>query len=989
MRFLKLAIIGSCAGSSYFSDERRDSGPSRRSSEGWSATPLSKSWRNSFSTTPLSHHDPSPDDNTWRTSEYEVLVETPRELRSPPHARPQSILRNRSKSSHATTSTRSVRFEDDFEQFVDYMTEKEVAEDKQYVDSVICEILARRREIYSAIYRGTNGHSSETTRRRVESVRNQFKSQLGSLFRGGFDQPAAPSERKSRMDAFDRPLRNPTQSRPYSYYVDESRQYREVYGEMDPPTIPPLRRYVYYPTEMPPLSPTEISAVVGVLNAPEADNSESPAQGLQPAVISASPTTTTSSPSTTTTTTSPTSTISGSTEPFPVEIIVDSVDEPVLVASALPPVQVTDLDMDQPNVKREPEGRIYRLSGDLIARPAGFVGKNTYGLFVHGMRRPEVARRKSGSFGSFDGSNYQWTGYHFMDMQSFERGLGIVALKLYGPVTDIIGRTWRMIGVFMGHRIEWTSLELAAARQNITLVPIYETGDKQFVTSILEQTKVRTVFATADNAQKLLEIVAVSPPGSLGLRKIVLVGESAYLRNELMQLFPDSPVHLLTMMDVQDAAGRADKFSHEEWPGENDVNTICFTSGTTGKPKGVVVTHGMLISVVGAAMEVPSFALAPSDVHFAFLPPAHIFERIIDLAMMFVGGSIGYYSGDVRNMARDIKAVKPTVLAGVPRVFEKSRVRINKKFEDATGFKKYVMQSALKSMQKKSYGFVSSYVTGKIGEEFGGKLRLMLSGGAPLSPIVKAAMEEYLQIPLLEGYGMTETTGGTLISDRVTETGKSTIMFQLGCVEIRLGDREVHEPIHGVNTGELQVRGPSVFTEYFNTPLATREAKTEDGFVKTGDVVELVRVGAKSKGFRIVGRAKEMYKLENGEYIAPARLENIYKSLCSKWIEDMIIEPSIDRTYNVAIVTVFEETVKMFIADGDVELIANSPGSPLKEAVMACMHTAESGFLSTEVVKNIYIASTAFGVESGFLTPTMKLKRPNVRNHFANQIEQL
>jgi long-chain acyl-CoA synthetase len=646
-----------------------------------------------------------------------------------------------------------------------------------------------------------------------------------------------------------------------------------------------------------------------------------------------------------------------------------------------------------------------QAGAQLIQTPSG-TEKTTYQLFHHGIG---LADKNRGSFGVFEDGKYKWLTYEEMSVHAFLVGAGLDNLQLAGPVIGHDGEPRRMIGLYSDHRIGWTMTELGAARQNITLVPIYGTANPDFVRSILEQTQITTVIASPENAKRLLTLY-IKSKSVLNLQQIVLMGD-VHDHVDLLREFPGTGLPIILFSTVKIAGYNGT----DHWPSPQDINTICFTSGTTGSPKGVLITHEMFVAGVAAA-NVAGVSLSKDDTFFAFLPPAHILSRVVDLVVMYNGGRIGYFSGDKQNLSRDIKLVAPSIMAAVPRFLEKMLSKIQEKTKTSSRIKSLLIAHGLKNSDKRvnlrdekyrksPMPLISRFAISKIRESLGGKLRLILSGGGPLNPHTQELLKAYLHVFIIQGYGLTETTGATLLQHPLSTT-YGIVGTPTACVEIILADQDKHSSL-GDGAGELLVRGPCVFKGYYGFPDLTADAFTGDGWFKTGDVAKIVLDRNGRPQFTIVGRSKETFKLPNGEYMVPALMESNYK-ICDA-IEEIFVDLSFDGTSPVALINLQEKYLEDYLVihnqmqlkldpsfvallKKDVtEEILNSKEFGLKEQVMDCLVaiTEEMHMTANEKLRGIYISMVPFAFESEFQTATGKFKRSVIRDHFKNVLSTL
>jgi long-chain acyl-CoA synthetase len=266
--------------------------------------------------------------------------------------------------------------------------------------------------------------------------------------------------------------------------------------------------------------------------------------------------------------------------------------------------------------------------------------------------------------------------------------------------------------------------------------------------------------------------------------------------------------------------------------------------------------------------------------------------------------------------------------------------------------------------------------------KFGGKLRLFVSGGGALSPNTQKKLKNFFGVPVVQGYGMTETCGATLVASALSELLDS-VGVPTSCVEIRIESSPEYVNIHGPNSGELLVRGPAIFKGYFGNPTASRETIDTDGFMRTGDIVKLINEKGED-GIRIVGRAKEIFKLASGNYIVPARMEAMYMSCVD--IEAIMVEPSRGGQYLVALVNLKDSVERGDLSDQELN------ESQVKDAILGCMQLVDYGneIPAPERIRNVYITKRKFGPDAPeFNTPTLKMKRKAIAAAFRDVLDQL
>ena len=633
------------------------------------------------------------------------------------------------------------------------------------------------------------------------------------------------------------------------------------------------------------------------------------------------------------------------------------------------PDEATDAVAD---VKKPDESEIYRSqyavdNGHLLEFPFGDERyQSTYDLFKRGLQLSPFDQ----AFGTINEKNsLDWLTYTDMEEQSSALGKALVDNGLVDPV-EKDGQEWMFVGLYAEHRVEWTLTELAVARQGITLVPIYDTGSVSFVDSILRQTGLTTIVTTREKFGRISQ--------NLNKIKNVILLDSDSL--------PDHPDLNVYSMKNLIGAGRQSQTPREAPVSRDLVNTICFTSGTTGEPKGALITHKMFVAVVAGA-HLSGIDIRAQDTHIAYLPPAHVFERLVDLVIMFNGARIGYYSGSILNIGRDIPLIQPTMLVGVPRVFDRTLERIQDRIEGSNFLLRKILGWAANSAAAAEGVSPPNLIVRKIFERiqavFGGRLRMILSGSSALSPETHRALRQLLQVQVVQGYGMTETTGGTLVTDPESLlTGVTG--WPLACVEVKLADVSIHSAVHGEGAGEIYARGPTVFTGYFGRPDLSAQALTDDGWVRTGDVAKVVGPG----GFKIVGRAKEIFKLSNGEYVVPGLVESAYRQC--PIVEEIFIDVGPSGVTTIAVVNVNKKELAALLSSDVTNFTEeglNTEGvvAVVRKALSAC----EGGVSPAERVKGVYVSLTPFGLGTEFQTATAKPIRSKISKFFADKIQTL
>ncbi|KAL8166384.1 LOW QUALITY PROTEIN: hypothetical protein V2J09_007883 [Rumex salicifolius] len=465
---------------------------------------------------------------------------------------------------------------------------------------------------------------------------------------------------------------------------------------------------------------------------------------------------------------------------------------------------------------------------------------------------------------------------------------------------------------------EWMIVDHACSAYSYVSVPLYDTLGPDAVKYIVNHAEIQAIFCVPSTLNTLLSYLSEMP----NVRLIVVVDGV----DEDLPSLPTSCGVKLTSFAKMLNMGKVNLKPHCP-PSSDDIATICYTSGTTGTPKGAVLTHGNIIAnVVGSSF---ALRLDPNDVYLSYLPLAHAYERVVQVASAHYGIAIGFYQGDILKLMDDVAVLRPTVFFSVPRVFNR-------------------LYTGIINAVKSSGGPRES----KIREKLGGRVRCMFSGGSPLSSDVLEFLKVCFGCKILEGYGMTEAS--CLISSM--DEGETLSGHLIDVPEMNYTSDDQPYP-----RGEICVRGPIIFKGYFKDEVQTRETIDEEGWLHTGDV-----------GLW----KKNIFKLAQGEYIAPEKIENVYAKC--KFVAQCFVYGDSLKSCLVAVVCVDPDALKNWavaekIKYKDLRHLCQNPKA--KEAVLAEMDALgrESGLRGFEFAKAVSLIPELLTVEGGLLTPTMKV----------------
>ncbi|XP_016102933.1 long-chain-fatty-acid--CoA ligase 1-like isoform X2 [Sinocyclocheilus grahami] len=544
----------------------------------------------------------------------------------------------------------------------------------------------------------------------------------------------------------------------------------------------------------------------------------------------------------------------------------------------------------------------------------------------------------------------------------------------------------KYIGIFAQNRPEWTISELACYTYSLVAVPLYDTLGTEAISYIIDKATIATVICDiADKARLILDCVS----GRKHSITTIVIMEN--FDSELTAQAQQKGIEILSLKELE-AIGKAN-YKTPIPPKPEDLALICFTSGTTGSPKGAMITHGNVVSNCSAFIKVTEGLLKPSpqDVLISFLPLAHMFERVVEGVLLVHGARIGYFQGDIRLLMDDLKTLKPTIFPVVPRLLNRM---FDKIFGQAnTPLKRWLLDFAssrkeaeLKSGVVRKDSMWDKLIFSKVQASLGGCVRLMITGAAPVSPTVLTFLRAALGCQFYEGYGQTECTAGCTMSLPGDWTA-GHVGAPLPCNFVKLVDVAEMNYFAANGEGEVCVKGPNVFQGYLKDPERTSEAIDKDSWLHTGDVGKWLPNGT----LKIIDRKKHIFKLAQGEYIAPEKIENIY--IHSDPVAQVFVHGDSLQACLVGILVPDPDFLPGWAKKRGIEgsYTEMCKSKELKNAILEDIIRLgkEAGLKSFEQVRDIALHMEMFSVQNGLLTPTLKAKRTELRNHFRQQIDQL
>ena len=531
-------------------------------------------------------------------------------------------------------------------------------------------------------------------------------------------------------------------------------------------------------------------------------------------------------------------------------------------------------------------------------------------------------------------------------------------------------------------RLEWCVTDVGILAAGAVTIPIYPSSLADECAYIIENSGARVVFTEdADQTQKLLEVKDTLRDQVVAV--VQMTGEP-----------PEGDPWVLTHDAFVEAAGDEHRDAlpaRREGLGRDDILTIIYTSGTTGRPKGVVLTHGNMLYEAEVIHE--QDVVRTDDVQLLFLPMAHVFAKLLEIAW-FATGHVLAFAESINTIKDNLQEVRPTLMAGVPRVFEKfygavvekgSALPANAGVGDKIKQRLFTQALALSAkngaleeegkaldlVEALQFAALKRVVFAKIGaavmENLGGRMRIMVSGGAPLSKTIAWFFRD-AGITILEGYGMTETAAATAVNlPHANVIG--TVGPAVPGTRVRIAE-----------DGEILVKGPGIMREYWKNPEATAETIDADGWLHTGDIGE---IDPRTSALRITDRKKDLIITAGGKNVAPQKIENLVK--LHKLVSQCVVHGD-RRKFLSAIITLDQEQVEAFAErrgiPGDLEAIRVSP--KLADEIADAIATANKELASYETIKKFEVLPTDFSIETGELTAKLSVKRKVVNSKYGH-----
>ncbi|KAH3758930.1 Long chain acyl-CoA synthetase 7, peroxisomal [Pelomyxa schiedti] len=578
-----------------------------------------------------------------------------------------------------------------------------------------------------------------------------------------------------------------------------------------------------------------------------------------------------------------------------------------------------------------------------------------------------------------------------------------------------------MVCIWAINRMEWTLTDYACALHGIVTVPLYDSLGVPQMGVVLNETESKVIVASAD---KVKIISQLNVPHVRFIVSMDTIDPA-----EVPQLTEGKDYRLLNFSEVEEAGAKARAglafattgavavprdptpddaaFAYPEVQ-PTDPYTIIYTSGTTGSPKGVVLSHRNILAGCTGVTQFGLVGVPGKCSYVSYLPLAHVLERLLYLIVLLNGARCGFYSGATIHLVSDVQALRPTHFFGVPRVFNRMYTGVSNQVMKQGWLKRAVFNSAYwwkESCLLAGYDYnwnswLNWGVFGATKNGMGGNVELILSGSAPLSADVQRYLSIVFCSPVSQGYGMTEAYPISL--GLLNDLDPKQCGPPMTHVEVKLRSvPELGYSIHDLPNprGEIFARGPHVFSGYFKHPELTAEVLSEDGWYRTGDIVELLP----GNRISVIDRKKDIFKLSQGEFISAENVECKY--LLSRYVAQILVYGDASRSCLVALVSPNEPVLAAEYPHLRVEPPTTTPAdsstpppmidysridAAVEQAVLEDLKQvhAAAGMTPLQRVHAVRIVPP-FSVENGMLTPTQKAVRTNIKKAYLKEIEAM
>ncbi|KAH6647458.1 hypothetical protein BKA67DRAFT_577530 [Truncatella angustata] len=594
-----------------------------------------------------------------------------------------------------------------------------------------------------------------------------------------------------------------------------------------------------------------------------------------------------------------------------------------------------------------------------------------------------VTKKVNKEWQYFELSSYSFLTYSEYEKLVLQIGAGLRKLGLDpGDKLHIFASTSR----------NWLSISHACSSQSLTIATAYDTLGPEGVQHSLVQTKAKAMYTDPH----LLK-TAANPLKAAKDVKYLIYNDDTNMPVDDSEItsFKEEHPHLkvISFSELQ-SLGEANPTAPVP-PKPTDLYCIMYTSGSTGPPKGVPITHeGIIAGIAGLHCNVAE-GVSFKEVILAYLPLAHIFELVLENLILFVGATMGYGSprtlvdSSMRNCAGDMRELRPTIMVGVPQVWEtvkkgvEAKVNSSGALTNALFWGAYNLKSTFVSYGLPGASLLDDVVFGKVRQMTGGRLRFIVNGASGISESTQHFMSMVVA-PMISGYGLTETCGNGSLGNPLQWT-PNAIGPVPGAVELKLvGLPELNYRTDTTPPqGEILLRGKPVLKEYYENPEETEKAITPDGWFKTGDIGEIDANGH----IKVIDRVKNLIKMQGGEYIALEKVEAVYRG--SKYVGNIMVHGDSSHPRAIALVSPNEKNLSELAKSLGVEEKHMHTDKKVRDAVLKDLGGVgkKGGLGGLEMITNVVLVDDEWTPANNLVTATQKVNRRKLKEKYGKELE--
>ncbi|KAL9013581.1 MAG: hypothetical protein Q9173_001744 [Seirophora scorigena] len=589
----------------------------------------------------------------------------------------------------------------------------------------------------------------------------------------------------------------------------------------------------------------------------------------------------------------------------------------------------------------------------------------------------------------------EWT---FFELSEYK----YISFVEYERMALDIGAGLRKLGLVKGDRLHlyagtsphWLGMSHGAVSQSIPIATAYDTLGEEGVKHSLIQTKAKAIYCDPQLLPTLINPLKEAKE----VKHVIYNSEGEVKQENVDKLRTAFDYLTLHSFDELQQLGKDNPIEPTP-PGSEDLCCIMYTSGSTGPPKGVPIKHKAVLASIAGLTTIIGPYLGPGDGMLTYLPLAHILEFVFENACLYWGGTMGYGNpktlsdSSVRNCKGDIREFKPTILIGVPAVWESVKKGIIAKVNQGSPVVKNLFWASLSakgflmSTGLPGTALLDGVVFKKLKDATGGRLRICMSGAGPIAKDTQRFISMAIA-PMIGGYGLTETTAMGALCDPMHWTD-SALGDIPSAIEVKLVDFP-DAGYHASNKppqGEIWIRGPPVFQGYYDNEQETKESLTDDGWFKTGDIGEFDRNGH----LKIIDRKKNLVKTLNGEYIALEKLESVYRS--ATVVGNICVHAASDKKKPIAIIVPAEPALKKLANSNDIEgnsleeLVHNKK---LNALVLKGLQSAgrQGGLNGIEIIDGVVMADEEWNAANGLTTAAQKINRRGILSKYSKEVDR-